>query len=315
MNRWCKFTRDSLRKYNVKNDSKNTDIPKKIKFVNHMDKQHWVGDGFHVYGLIRPDREVIPYINPFVLLDYAPPKAFPPSKQQRGVGEHPHRGFETVTLAYQGEVEHRDSSGAGGKIQPGDVQWMTAGKGVVHEEFHSKEFSHKGGMFEMVQLWINLPAKHKMTSPKYQEIKAQDIPSIHLSEHTILRIIAGHYAAKQGPAATFTPIHLFDMQSSQTDNLQITLKENTNTILIVLSGSIELEGQKFHDKSTLIFEKNGNHISFATSEDFRGIVLNGDDLNEPVVAHGPFVMNSEQEIIEAIHDYKNGKMGQLTSHG
>ena len=166
---------------------------KKIKYTYTADQKHWVGDGFHVYGLLRPSDELNQFISPFVMLDYASPKEFSITDQRRGVGEHPHRGIETVTFAYQGEVEHRDSSGGGGIIKPGDVQWMTAGKGIVHDEFHSEDFSKKGGVIEMVQLWINLPKKHKMTEPKYQEIDRKSIPTISLGDNLKLRVIAGNF--------------------------------------------------------------------------------------------------------------------------
>ena len=186
-------------------------ISKKIKYFFSAEQKHWVGDGFHVYGLLRPTDELNKFISPFVMLDYASPKEFSSSNQRRGVGEHPHRGIETVTFAYQGEVEHRDSSGGGGVIKSGDVQWMTAGSGLVHDEFHSVQFTKKGGIFEMVQLWINLPKKNKMTKPKYQEISKKDIPNIALSKKSELRVIAGIYEGQKGPSSTFTEINLYDI--------------------------------------------------------------------------------------------------------
>ena len=197
-------------------------ILKKIKYSYSAGQKHWVGDGFHVYGLLRPTTDLNKFISPFVMLDYASPKKFSSTNQRRGVGEHPHRGIETVTLAYQGEIEHRDSSGGGGIIKPGDVQWMTAGSGLVHEEFHSVEFSKKGGFFEMIQLWINLPKKSKMTKPKYQEINSKDIPNLPLGKNIQLRVIAGIYEGKKGPAFTFTKVNMYEIISK--DNKKISLK-------------------------------------------------------------------------------------------
>ncbi len=284
---------------------------KKIKYTYRSDTKHWVGDGFHVYNLLRPSEKLNIYISPFILIDYAPPKEFPKTNRPKGVGEHPHRGIETVTFAYQGEVEHKDSSGGGGIIKPGDVQWMTAGKGIVHEEFHSKEFSKTGGTFEMVQLWINLPKKYKMTEPKYQGIKKETIPKIKLNKNSVIRIVAGDYEGTKGPSSTFTPINIYDISSTKKENLSLNLKENTNTILLILKGTLKLEEKEYREQSVLIFEKNGKSLEFATSSNFKALLLNGEPIDEPIVAYGPFVMNSKQEIIEAINDFNSGKMGNL----
>ncbi len=283
---------------------------RKIKISGTNDRKHWVGDGFHVYNLLRPVAELNPFISPFLLMDYAAPKEFAKSNTPKGVGEHPHRGFETVTFAFQGEVEHRDSSGAGGIIKPGDVQWMTAGSGLVHEEFHSREFTRKGGTFEMVQLWVNLPKKTKMTPPKYQAIESKDIINIDLSEKSNLRVIAGEFESIKGPASTHTKINVFDLESSN-DKVELPLEKNTNTILLILKGEAEIESQKFCEKSVIIFEKEGDAIGFKTSKEFKALILNGDPIDEPIVAHGPFVMNTTDEILEAMRDFQNGKMGRL----
>ncbi|MCB9062041.1 MAG: pirin family protein [Halobacteriovoraceae bacterium] len=273
--------------------------------------KHWVGDGFHVYNLLRPSEELNKFISPFILIDYASPEIFPKTDIPKGVGEHPHRGFETVTFAYQGEIEHRDSSGGGGIIKPGDVQWMTAGKGVVHDEFHSVEFSKRGGIFEMVQLWVNLPKKDKLTKPKYQGIKSKDIPVIKINNSTNLRVIAGEYEGTKGPSSTFTPINIFDISSSAKENLHLELDENTNTVLLILSGELDINNTKYMDQSAVIFEREGNDLNFTTSSNFKALLLNGEPIDEPMVAHGPFVMNTELEIVEAITDYQNGVMGKL----
>ena len=210
-------------------------VLKKIKYSYSAEQKHWVGDGFHVYGLLRPTDELNKFISPFVMLDYAAPKEFSSSNQRRGVGEHPHRGIETVTFAYQGEVEHRDSSGGGGVIKPGDIQWMTAGKGIVHDEFHSEEFSKKGGVFEMVQLWINLPKKYKMTDPKYQEISSGLIPTISLGDNIKLRVIAGNFEETKGPSSTFTKVNLYDITSKENKSITLKFENGTNTVILVIS--------------------------------------------------------------------------------
>lgn len=284
---------------------------KKIKFSFKVNQRHWVGDGFYVHGLLRPSPEMNKYISPFILMDYAAPWEFPKSIKQKGVGEHPHRGFETVTLAYQGEVEHRDSSGGGGVIKPGDVQWMTAGKGVIHDEFHSKDFSQAGGIFEMVQLWVNLPKKYKMVAPKYQGISSENIPKVKLGKKSELRILAGEFAGTKGAAETFTKINMYDITSTDEDNISLNLSDGTSTIILVMNGEVELENDTFNEKSILIFEHEGESINLKVSKEFKGLVLNGVPIDEPVVAHGPFVMNTKAEINEAIRDFNNGKMGNF----
>ena len=286
-------------------------VSKKIKFMYTADQKHWVGDGFHVYGLLRPSEKFNKFISPFIMLDYASPKEFSITDQRRGVGEHPHRGIETVTFAYQGEVEHRDSSGGGGVIKPGDIQWMTAGKGVVHDEFHSEEFSKKGGVFEMVQLWINLPKKHKMTDPKYQEIGSRDIPTISLGNSIKIRVIAGNFAGTKGPSVTFTKVNLYDIASKENKSISLRFENNTNTIILIMRGGLKVENKNFKDKDILIFEREGTRIDLKVSDNFKGLVLNGEPINEPIVAHGPFVMNTKEEIYQAFSDYQNGKMGSL----
>ena len=286
-------------------------VKKNIKFTYTVDQKHWVGDGFHVHGLLRPTDELNYFISPFVMLDYASPKEYSISDQRRGVGEHPHRGIETVTFSYQGEVEHRDSSGGGGVIKPGDIQWMTAGSGVVHDEFHSVEFSKKGGVFEMVQLWVNLPKKHKMTNPKYQEISNEDIPTIALGNTLKLRVIAGTFEGTKGPSNTFTKVNLYDIISKEEKSISLSFDHGTNTIILIMSGELKIENKNFKDKNILIFEREGTQIDLKVSDNFKGLILNGEPIDEPLVAHGPFVMNTKEEIYEAFSDYENGKMGNL----
>lgn len=285
-------------------------LKKVIAYQNEQNK-HWVGNGFHVYGLLRPNEKINPIISPFILMDYASPKEFQSSIVPKGVGEHPHRGFETVTFAYQGEIQHRDSAGGGGIIRAGDVQWMTAGRGVVHDEFHSEYFSKIGGVFEMVQLWINLPKEFKMTSPKYQSIKKKEIPCIKLNNDINIRLIAGDYKNKLGPAKTFTKIKIMELYSKSKSNITLDLDENTNTVLFIRNGSIDLQGVSYKDKSVIIFDQKGTKINFKTTNNLKALLLNGEPIEEPLVSYGPFVMNTKKEIEDAINDYKNGKMGNL----
>lgn len=294
-----------------KMDATKSKLVKKLKSSYSVKQRHWVGDGFYVHGLLAPTEDLNPYISPFILMDYASPNNFSKTAQRRGVGEHPHRGFETVTFAYQGEVEHRDSSGGGGIIKPGDVQWMTAGSGIVHEEFHSTEFSNEGGMFEMVQLWVNLPKKYKMTPPKYQGIADQDIPRVNLKEGTELRVIAGDFDGKKGPSETFTPINVWDISSKTEQDISLSFEKGTNTVILVMRGNLELEQKQYDEQNVLIFEREGETINFKTSDNLKALILNGKPIDEPIFAHGPFVMNTQQEIMEAIDDYRNGKMGHL----
>ena len=286
---------------------------KKIVSCLHSKHKHWVGNGFHVHGLLRPNEELNSLISPFIMMDYASPKVFKKTNVPRGVGEHPHRGFETVTFSYQGEIQHRDSTGGGGIIKEGDVQWMTAGRGIIHEEFHSDRFSRTGGTFEMVQIWINLPKKNKMTAPKYQGIEKENIPMIKLTNEIKMRLIAGEYRKQKGPAKTFTNINIMDFFGKRKSKISINLDQNTNTILLILSGRVELNSESYYEKSVIIFDQKGTEINFHTSDNFKALLLNGKPINEPIVSYGPFVMNSEEEIEKAIRDYKNGTIGNFLS--
>ena len=284
---------------------------KKVKFSYKVADRHWVGDGFYVHGLLRPSSELLKYISPFILMDYASPKEFPSTEKRRGVGEHPHRGFETVTLSYQGEVEHRDSSGGGGVITEGGVQWMTAAKGIVHDEFHSTEFSKKGGIFEMVQLWVNLPKAFKMSKAKYQGADKEEIPVEKIGAEGKLRVIAGEFNKAKGPISTFTKINMFDISSVAKDEFKFSFEENTNLILLVMRGEAEVGTKLYDEQSILIFDKEGDELFLKVSADFKGLILNGEPIDEPLVARGPFVMNTDEEISQAIRDYQDGKMGHL----
>jgi redox-sensitive bicupin YhaK (pirin superfamily) len=271
---------------------------------------HWVGDGFPVRTIFTYDD---PQVSPFLLLDYAGPAVFPPSDKRRGVGEHPHRGFETVTIMYSGEVEHRDSSGSSGKIGPGDVQWMTAGSGLVHEEMHSTEYSKRGGPFEAIQLWVNLPARHKMAQPHYQTLLDRDIPEVSLPDGAgSLRVIAGSYGDARGPATTFTPLDLWDVRLKAEKRALFELPEGHMTAVFVLKGAIIVNGKaKVGASEFVTFARQGTGITINADVDTTLLVLGGEPIDEPVVGYGPFVMNTEAEIRRAIQDYQSGRMGHL----
>lgn len=284
---------------------------KKLLFTQRSDSPHWVGDGFPVRSIFNY-RELGQNISPFLLMDYGGPTVFSPTEKRRGVGEHPHRGFETVTIVYEGEVEHRDSAGGGGLIKPGDVQWMTAASGLVHEEFHGKDFAKTGGPFEMVQLWVNLPAKNKMTSPRYQGIRNEDIPTVSLLNASgTARIISGELQGVKGPAKTFSEVNLWDLRL-KTGEVTLETPEGHTAALFVLSGKIKTSDWKIIGEAEMaIFEREGKALSFSVEEDAKVLFLGGAPLNEPIVGYGPFVMNTQMEIAQAFRDYEAGKMGVL----
>jgi redox-sensitive bicupin YhaK (pirin superfamily) len=276
-------------------------------------RSHWVGDGFPVRTLFSYDN-LGKHICPFLLLDHAGPAEFTPTTARRGVGQHPHRGFETVTIVYKGEVEHRDSTGSGGKIGPGDVQWMTAASGILHEEFHSEAFAKSGGTLEMVQLWVNLPAKDKMADPGYQTILDGDIPSIPLKDNAgSLRLIAGEFDGHTGPSRTFTPIDVWDLRLNGGKLLTLDLHEGRNTALVVLRGTVQVNGLELVREGQLaLFERNGHQLTLEANNDAVVLLLSGEPIDEPIVGHGPFVMNSEQEIQQAFTDFQSGRFGRMS---
>jgi len=285
---------------------------KKILSVSSAPGMHWVGDGFPVRSLFSYNtREQ--HLSPFLLLDYAGPAQFAPSARPRGVGVHPHRGFETVTIVYQGEVDHRDSTGAGGHIGPGDVQWMTAASGILHEEFHSDAFTRQGGTLEMMQLWVNLPAKDKLTEPGYQTLLNADIPSVPLPGGAgRVRIIAGEYEGHSGPARTFTPMDVWDIRLNQGGNSRFISPQGRTLVLVVMHGSVLVNGTKAaHEAQMVLFDRSGTDISLEASSDATLLLLSGEPINEPVVGYGPFVMNSQAEIEKAIADFNSGKFGRM----
>ena len=285
---------------------------KKLAFIKRSNGSHWVGDGFPVRSIFSYS-DIAEEMSPFLLMDYAGPTDFPPTGHKLGVGQHPHRGFETVTIVYEGGVSHRDSSGGGGTIGPGDVQWMTAGAGLIHEEYHSREYAEKGGPFAMVQLWVNLPAKDKMTDPGYQGITADQIPEVVLPQDAgKARIIAGQYGEAVGPARTFTPMNVWDLRLKRGHRVSFDLPDGDTTALFVLNGAIRLNDQHQVGAAELaIMERAGSRLEFEVLKDTTLLLLNGTPLNEPIVGHGPFVMNSQQEIVQAINDFNSGHFGQI----
>jgi quercetin 2,3-dioxygenase len=284
---------------------------KKIKKIVRDVPPHWIGDGFPVRSLFsyNDGNEV----DPFLLLDYAGPHEFTPVEDKRGVGEHPHRGFETVTIVYQGELEHRDSSGSHGTLGAGDVQWMTAASGIVHEEFHSRQFAKDGGILEMVQLWVNLPAEAKKSSPKYQDLRDDQFPRVSISnDGGLVRVIAGEFLGSRGPAETFTPINVWDLQLKEGGSFDAQVSEGHTSLLIVQAGKLTVNDESVKPVELVQFERQGEFINVRAEIASRALVLTGKPLGEPVFGQGPFVMNSQEEIQQAIFDYRAGKMGTLT---
>jgi redox-sensitive bicupin YhaK (pirin superfamily) len=280
--------------------------------VHESGSTHWVGDGFHVRNLF-PSNGIEAEINPFLMLDYAGPTKVEPTAHPRGVGEHPHRGFETVTIAYQGAVEHRDSGGHSGTIRPGDVQWMTAASGVVHEEKHEREFARRGGTFEMVQLWVNLPRAHKMAQPRYQAILSGQIPVVQLGDGATARVIAGELNGVKGPAQTFTPVNVFDVRLKAGSFADLSLPEGHSAGIVLLRGDIQVNTTQTvaGEAKLVLLSAAGEGVRLYAKQDSILLVLSGEPIQEPVASYGPFVMNTREEIRQAVSDYNAGKMGHL----
>ena len=286
---------------------------KKILNVTSAPGRHWVGNGFPVHGMFGYSGPGVAERSPFLMLDYAAPYEFQPTTERRGVGQHPHRGFETVTIVYDGEVEHRDSTGNGGIIGKGDVQWMTAGSGILHEEFHSTEYARRGGPFEMVQLWVNLPKKDKMTAAGYQGIVDAQIPAVALpNDAGTLRVIAGSYDGNAGPARTFSPMNVWDVRLAAGKSVSLPQPEGWTAMLVVLAGTVMLNGETvLREKQMATLSTEGRHVVIEANGDAKLLLLAGEPIDEPVVGYGPFVMNSQQEIIQAIADFNSGKFGRM----
>ena len=285
---------------------------KKVLGIHATAPRHWVGDGFPVrtsfsYKTLGGDAD------PFLMLDLAGPSPFPPGDLQRGVGQHPHRGFETVTLVYQGEVEHRDSTGAGGVIGAGDVQWMTAGAGILHEEFHSRDFTRSGGTLEMVQLWVNLPARHKSANPSYQSLLNADIPAVSLPDgNGVVRVIAGEYLGSRGPARTFTAMDVLDISLRAGRATDMTLPAGRTVMLVVLRGAVRANGSgPAVAAQMLLLGREGTGLRLEADADSLVLLLSGEPINEPIVGHGPFVMNTAEQVRQAVSDFQSGRFGRI----
>ena len=285
---------------------------KKVEAVISAPPFHMVGDGFRVHNFI-PGRYSMERMSPFIMLDYGSKHYFPPTDKPRGVDVHPHRGFETVTIAYKGKVAHHDSAGNSGIIGEGDVQWMTAASGVLHKEYHEENFSKQGGDFQMVQLWVNLPAQYKMTKPKYQEITNDKISKVPLQNNEgVIEVIAGEYQQIKGSAETFTPVNLLNSKLNKGGKVNFNFPANYNTFIIVLEGSVVLNETNNVDYNCMaVFSNEGTDFTIEAKEDSIVLVLSGEPINEPIFAHGPFVMNTRDEIIQAFNDFQNGKFGTL----
>ena len=289
-------------------------MKKNVRGVFPSPEGHWVGDGFPVRSLFSYDN-LGQHLSPFLLLDYAGPAHFAPATRPRGVGEHPHRGFETVTIVYSGEVAHRDSTGGGGVIGPGDVQWMTAAAGILHEEFHSPEFTRRGGALEMAQLWVNLPAAHKMSPPRYQNLGSASIPVVTLPEGAgQLRVIAGAHGGHAGPAHTFTPLNVWDVRMTAGCGTTLRVPDGHTAAIAVLKGVLTVNGSTVRHADLVVFDPRGDEIVVSTAPsdgDALFLVLSGEPIAEPIVGYGPFVMNSRQEIETAMNDFRSGKFGRM----
>ena len=274
---------------------------------------HWVGDGFPVHGMFGYTGDTR-RISPFLMLDYAAPTRFEPTEHRRGVGQHPHRGFETVTIVYDGEVEHRDSTGAGGVIGPGDVQWMTAGSGIVHEEFHSSKYAKAGGPFEMAQLWVNLPKKDKMAKPGYQGITDAQIPAVALPDGAgKVRVIAGTFGDAKGPARTFTPMNVWDVRLESGKTADLSQEEGWTVQVVVMAGAVKLNGDTVvRAKQMATLATAGSGVTIEALQGAKLLLLAGQPIDEPVVGYGPFVMNTREEIMQAVEDFNSGRFGRIT---
>jgi redox-sensitive bicupin YhaK (pirin superfamily) len=287
---------------------------KKIEVIVPPREPHFVGDGFRVHNFIPSAYRLDMHrMDPFIMLDYNSRFYFPPSDKPKGVGVHPHRGFETVTIAYKGRVAHHDSAGGGGIIGEGDVQWMTAASGVLHKEYHEETFSKEGGEFQMVQLWVNLPTKYKMSNPKYQAIANREMSIVKLENNSgLVEIISGEYQRIKGPANTFTPITMLNVKLNSHGEAEFNFPAHFNTALLVIDGEIQVnETAVVPADHFLLFENEGEQFTIKGLKDSTVLVLSGEPINEPIAAHGPFVMNTRQELVQAFQDFQNGMFGFL----
>jgi quercetin 2,3-dioxygenase len=274
---------------------------------------HWVGDGFRVHGYFSVIPDAVRKLDPFLMLDYHPEYDYAPTPRPRGVGVHPHRGFETVTCAFQGSVAHHDSAGGGGVIGPGDVQWMTAASGVLHKEYHEQSYAQKGGPLQAAQLWVNLPAAHKMAPPRYQALQAEQMGIVSLPDGAgTVRVIAGCYRGVSGPALTFSPVQIYDVALAAGGRVKFDFPEQETVALLVMGGELRVgDARSAAANDFVLFRRAGERLELEATSSARLLLLNGEPLREPVVQYGPFVMNTEREIRQAILDYNGGKFGHL----
>jgi quercetin 2,3-dioxygenase len=292
--------------------SQSAESVRSVERIHKSTTFHWVGNGFHVSTYFPSEEIPSERVSPFVLMDYGPPKEFEPlARGKRGVGWHPHRGFETVTLAWEGAVAHRDNAGHAGVIGPGDVQWMTAASGIFHEEYHEEQLTRRGGRMHMMQLWVNLPKKDKMAPPGYQPITSAEIPSVPVTGGGHVRVIAGEYAGLRGPAHTFTPITMLDSELSRGAHLRVNLPASYNALAVVAKGRVRAGGSEAKAGEVVLFANDAPAFDLVAEEDAHVIVLSGEPLNEPVVQYGPFVMNTVGEIEQAMRDVNRGKFGPV----
>jgi len=282
------------------------------RIYNRPARPGMVGDGFRVFNYFPSGGISQQRVSPFLMMDFNAEYDFGASNHIRGVDVHPHKGFETVTIAYKGSVAHHDSSGNSGIINPGDVQWMTAGAGVLHKEYHEQEFSKRGGPFEMVQLWVNLPAKDKLTAPKYQAITSDEMAKVTLPDNAgVVNVIAGSFGDNQGPASTFTPVNMFDIKLNKGGELSTKIPALHNTVILVVEGNIEVNGEAAGLHSLVLFKNDGEEINITATEKSVLLLLSGEPINEPIAQYGPFVMNTNRELQEAFEEFNSGKFGTL----
>jgi len=288
---------------------------KSVVRIQRQGEGHWVGDGFPVHTIFHYQER--PELSPFLLLDHGGPVEFPPADRVRGVGWHPHRGFETVTVMFDGEVDHEDTAGHGGRIGPGDVQWMTAGAGLLHKEMHSAEFTRCGGGFEVLQLWVNLPARSKLAPPRYQTLRVQDIPVVALPDGGgSVRVIAGEYGGLRGPADTFTPVNVLELRLRAGHRLHLSLGEGYTTAFYLMQGKVTVnDSDDAHQNELIVFAREGDDVRLEARADSTVFVVNGQPIDEPVAGYGPFVMNTTEEIQQAFADFHAGRLGKIPADG
>ena len=276
---------------------------------------HWVGDGFRVMNYFPMGNELTKQLSPYILLDYHAPFEYTPADEPRGVGVHPHRGFETVTLAFEGKIAHHDSAGNAGVIGPGDVQWMTAASGVLHKEYHDREFSRAGGTMHMAQIWVNLPKAHKMDPPRYQSIAAAGKGVVRLPDGAgEVGVIAGEYEGARGPAKTYTPVNMFEILLNAGGHVPLSFPARQNTAVLVMKGTVNVNGStEGRELDLVVFGHEGEDFEIGTAGGAHLLLLNGEPIDEPVVQHGPFVMNTAEEIRQAFADFRDGKFGTLAA--